>query len=1144
MYSRFLFVGLGGSGGKTLRFLKKELLQWQRQHGIDDPLPRGWQFLNIDTPNVSDGKDIDERVDPLPPDEYLGLVNSHLPFSAVQGALDHKPALHEEMATWRVDPVAVSVPLIMGAGQHRAIGQTVAMYFAPRIQQKLREHLTRLQRAEVVPELGKLYQRVTRTQPAQQSAIYVVVVSSLAGGTGAGLLNLVCDVLRADGTAGDSVFGLLYTPDVFEALGPSTTGGVQPNALAATSELMNGNWRKNSPPVANPVLAQAGVGKLISGSGPSFPFLVGRRNTAGIDFGTHDHTFEMTGRSLVSWVTASAAQSGLVPYTIGNWEMSSKTHTLGPVLVDDAGQDTGFPQFSALGFARVSVGADYFEEYAKLVLARDANEHLADYHSNSDDAQRTARSIASSEPEMISRTIAKEHRDDFLRSAGLSEYGPDENQIIDALRPDESLEADLLDRALELSGVGTGGVSSRALEEWRIDIETAVEQAQTEYLRGYESALADLANDWVERIQDSLLAAVEDQVSIRGLHVAKSLCELAADHLKKEVAEDLSHESAKYRDWHAGWKNACAVTLENLSGSIDSDHESLDEAVRDAVHYAKFVGDKVLNERSADLCPEIAERLLVPLVEALSEAHATVIEDKNQVDSWPTWDAPAPKSLAPPPGEMTLIDADEYADHFKELTKQTYPGKATQERRNTARRAVIKGDFLKSESIVSDENYGDLRCLSVQQNWWPSVRWLDPRRTASRLLVDVQVGRDDLRGRASSWLNRENTPFAKFLNLNLRSYLGSDALFKDNTSARQLEANTTRFMTQLTAAIRLSAPLLDIDEALLGKVHPDGQNSHIRYFSQIPLQGHAVETSVRQILESEGIDANKIGEILGNDASLKHIDITSTLHSPHSVLVMKSLVRPIAAAWNRAKDSSHARYTFWDARRGQPLEKFVPVPQSMLLCMIRGWFTGALLGHIDMGDGEKPVRISGSGRGTAVFPHPFLTKASDRTARLGQVLEALPLAYAEIGHTAELFPLDPYIALRDLGKSASGADLYDYRELNSVLRDFIADGTHGNAIVEPDRLIAEIEVRVNDDSSPNSSYQRAADLATLFGRVSKSYQKRYMEEHESWQHDQAKMSKAPLWAGLWHPISKALEQLESACEEAARNLTSEADDII
>ena len=1144
MYSRFLFVGLGGSGGKTLRFLKRELLQWQRQHGIDDPLPRGWQFLNIDTPKVSDGQDIDQFVDPLPPDEYLGLINKYMQFSAVQGNLDVKSDLHEEMATWRVDPVGVGVPLVMGAGQFRAIGQTVAMSYALRIQKKLNEHLARLQGAAVQPELGKLYQQVTGMQPAQQSGIYIVVVSSLAGGTGAGLLNLVCDILRADGTAGDSVFGLLYTPDVFAALGGPTTGGVQPNALAATAELMNGHWRKNSPPSPAPVLAQAGVGRLISGSGPSFPFLVGRRNTAGIDFGTHDRTFEMTGRSLVSWVTASAAQSGLVPYTIGNWEVRAKANTVGPILVDEGGQDMGYPQFSALGFARVSVGAGYFEEYVKLLLARDANEHLADYHSRSDEAVRVAKSLASTEPDLISRAIAQEQRDVFLRRAGLSEFGPEENQIIDELRPGASLEGDLLDRARYLSGVGDG--SKLPMEDWRAAIQDAVNQAQREYVKTYRSTLTDSAGDWADKIQAQLLEAVEEQVSIRGLHVARSLCALAAAHLKNEVAEDLRHEAAKYREWHLGWQRECRAALAHLSGSVDPDDPALEDALQEAVHLAKFIGDEQLAECAADLCPEVADRLMHPLAQALADAHATVTADRAQVDSWPTWDAPAPKYAAPPPSELTLIDADDYADHFRDLLKQSFPDKAPQERRSMVRHAVINGGFLASESDVSDDDYNELRCLSVQQNWWPSTSWLDPLRTASRLEVDAQAGSDDLKRRTSRWLRRRGTPFSRFLELNLRSFLGSDALFKDDMTAKQVEANTSRFITQLTGAMRASAPLLDIDDALLGMVHPDSAaEAHTRYFSQIPLQGHPVEARVRQVLEAEGVDGSIIGDILGNDASLTHVDITSTLHSPHSLLVMESLVRPIAGAWNRARGTAAAQYAFWDARRGQPLQKFVPVPQSLLLCMIRGWFTGVLLGHVDRGDGGRPARVSQPGAlDAAEFPYPFLTRASDDLARLGQVLEALPLAYVEVGHTGSLAPLDPYIALRDLGKSASGTDLSDYRDLNSALHAWISDGDLGKSIAEPERLIKAIESGLGPDPAMDRSHQRAVELASRLQKIREAYQKRFEEAQQAWAEDPTEISKASLWTGLWRPISEALRQLSTACDDAARRLGPEADVII
>ena len=1139
MYNRFLFVGLGGSGGKTLRYLKKELLQWQQQHGIDDPLPKGWQFLNIDTPQISDGRDIDEFVEPLAPDEYLGLIDKNLQFSAVQGHLDTMPEFHEAMATWRLDPAGVNVPLNMGAGQFRAIGQTVAMSYASRIQQKLREYLSRLQGTGVQPELGKLFQQATGMAPAQESGIYTVVVSSLAGGSGAGLLNLVCDLLRADGTTGDKVFGLLYTPDVFEAIGVSATGGVHPNALAATSELMNGYWRRNSSPTPTPVLTHAGVGRLISGSGPSFPFLVGRRNADGVDFGTHDRTFEVTGRSLVSWVTASAAQSGLVPYTIGNWEMNSKNNNLGPILVDEGGQDSGHPQFSALGFARVSVGADYFETYTKLLLARDANEHLANYHANSEEALRVAKSLSSSDPELISHEIAVEQRNNFLHRAGLSESGPDENQIIEALRPDDALDHEMLERARDLSGVG--GDSKQPLDDWRAEIDYGVAQAQEEYLKEYKSQLEDLATKWADSIQEQLLEAVEVQVATRGLHVARSLCVLAAEQLTEDVVPELGHDGNQRREWHKDWKRAFRGKLEHLSGSIEADHEDLDDALKEAVHLAKFVGEEILNERCAELCTEIADRLLLPLAAALSAAHAAVSIERRQLDSWPAWDAPTPKDLRPPPGELTLIDDDKYPEHFRELMERSFTEKPVDERRDRAREAVISGSFLINDGKVTKDDYRKLRCLSVQQNWWPSVSWRNP---AKRLAVEVQTGRNDLSGRASRWLRRQGTPFARFLDLNLRSYLGSDALYKDDMQAKELEANTTRFITQLNAAMRESAPLVDIDAALLGRVHPDNPaDSHTRYFSQIPLQGHRVEEEVSRVLEAGGVKMDKISEILGNDASVTHIDITSTLHSPHSVLVMKSLMGPIAGAWNRAKGRASARYTFWDARRGQPLENFVPVPQPLLLCMLRGWFTGVLLGHIDSGEGDRPVRISWPGpRDSVDFPYPFLTSDSDPLAKLGQVLEALPLAYVEVGHSAELAPLNPYIALRDLGKSAD--DLSDYPKLNSVLQAWVSSGTCSGSIVEPHRMIEKIDKGIERASGRDESHQRADELAKALEVTRRNLQERYEKAQQNWAEDFNQMSKAPLWTGLWHPISFALQQLSDACNNAARRLTFDDDGII
>ena len=1146
MYSRFLFVGLGGSGGKTLRFLKRELRQWQNEHGIDGPLPSGWQFVNIDTPAVDDGTTMNELVEPLSPGEYLGLIKPGLTFRAVQKNLDIKPEFHEEMATWRIDPSGVTVPLVMGAGQFRAIGQTVAMAYARVIHKRLRLHMDRLSMPEVEPQLGQVYRQVTKRDPGQISNVYIVVISSLAGGTGAGLLSLVCDIIRADGTVGDNIFALLYTPDVFQSLGGPAIGGVQPNTLATACELMNGYWRDNAlNSRANPVLTDAGLNPPTTRSGPSFPFLVGRRNADGIDFGTPDRTFEMTGRSLVSWVTDSQVQSRFIAHTVGNWQSAAMTNATGPILVDEGGKDRGHPQFSALGFARVSVGTNYLENYTVQRLARDANEHLVDYNHRSDEAQRWARDLATADPEVISRKIADEHLDSFLSDAGLSEYGPDENQIIDALRPDDKLKEEFVQRAHDLAGIGAG--DRRTVDAWMSEIIEAVDQAWREYSKNYRLALQESTNEWADAIQSRVLDAVERQVANLGLHVAKSICEVAAEHLKQAVHDDLRHEATTYRDWHSDWQRETRRSLEHISSTINADDPALEDAVRDTVHFASYIGDEHLTECAAELCPEVAERVLLPLAAALSEAHSKAIDDKLEMMSWPAWtDGSPPRSVAPPTGEFTLISVDEYPERFNDLLYQTFTKIPQQQRRREVRSEVTTGGFLKSEGGRHSE-YNKSRCLSVLNNWWPNTKpQLDPARVAARLEVKAQTDIAGLTRRANRWLRRQGTPFARFLDLSIRSYLGSDAHFHDGFTAAQITAHLTTFITQVNGAIKASGPLVAIDAALLGMVHPDtAAETHKRYFSQIPLQGHPAEGQLRESLTANGVTDEDIKGILGNDGTLKYVDITTSLHSPHSVLVMKSLMDPIGGAWNKARNTPAARHSFWMYRRSMSLDKFVPVPQSLLLCMIRGWFTGILLGRIDRGNGSQPVIIARHGGGTpAKFPYPFLTPRREDVERLAQVMEVLGLAYVEVGCNSTLEPLTAYIELRELGRSDSDSDLTTYNRLNPALDDWVTTGNLSNQIVDPDPNLDMISRQLDLDSGGNMAYKRSVALSRLLQDFRSSYSRRYDRERSGWSNDPATLSDAPLWTDLWLQIAPALTQMSQACKDAAQRYEGSGDVII
>ena len=123
VYRRMIFVGLGGSGGKTLRFLKRDLNAWLKTIGWHEGMPQGWQFLQIDTPTVQDGTEI-ESAAMLPDNEYLGLVGRDMEMARLDASLyPIRSAQRMGASSWRVVPDSLNVNIQTGAGQYRAGGR-------------------------------------------------------------------------------------------------------------------------------------------------------------------------------------------------------------------------------------------------------------------------------------------------------------------------------------------------------------------------------------------------------------------------------------------------------------------------------------------------------------------------------------------------------------------------------------------------------------------------------------------------------------------------------------------------------------------------------------------------------------------------------------------------------------------------------------------------------------------------------------------------------------------------------------------------------------------------------------------------------------------------------------------------------------
>ncbi len=244
MLSPFLLIGVGGSGGKTLRTAKAALERRVRELGWTEELPLAWQFLHIDVPSVADGLDAD-LPGALPSRDYAGLVGSGVAYRTVDKVLSRGLSDDERLkATGGWLPVAerVTVPIDKGAGQFRAIGRVITVTHLDKVKEAIEKRVGSLKGTEVKSQLMRMTRLIGADETQDMREPTVVIVSSIAGGTGAGA---IVDISRTVGAAGvklDDTVSVLYAPDVFDGIPSHQRKGIRPNALATLSELSAAWW--------------------------------------------------------------------------------------------------------------------------------------------------------------------------------------------------------------------------------------------------------------------------------------------------------------------------------------------------------------------------------------------------------------------------------------------------------------------------------------------------------------------------------------------------------------------------------------------------------------------------------------------------------------------------------------------------------------------------------------------------------------------------------------------------------------------------------------------------------------------------------------------------------------------------------------
>ena len=252
---RTLFIGLGGTGHKTLLRVKKRFFEVYGHYKEGHNEPDFVKFLAIDTDekdmrdasvkgyNAFAGGTYGQRMEEMKGKEReIRFANEEM-FSAEAVGSRDMILENKEVFGWIPDNEEVIQKmddLKSGAGQTRLFGRVGFYWNAKRIRERIEEIIAQIMR-------GDVQDKDFSFDDTNEFNLDVVIVASIAGGTGSGMFMdlglMVKDICRNNNYGGNlkaRTRGFFVLPDVFSVMAnrsPGTFKNVRPNAAGALMEM-------------------------------------------------------------------------------------------------------------------------------------------------------------------------------------------------------------------------------------------------------------------------------------------------------------------------------------------------------------------------------------------------------------------------------------------------------------------------------------------------------------------------------------------------------------------------------------------------------------------------------------------------------------------------------------------------------------------------------------------------------------------------------------------------------------------------------------------------------------------------------------------------------------------------------------------
>lgn len=1016
MLQKYFFVGVGGSGGVSLRLLRSLLAARLTDAGYHGGLPRAWQFAHIDVPRIQETRP--EGLPTLPDNNYAGLAVRGLKYRDLDDTLVKRrgESVQMHVAGWRPDPSKVIVDPTVGAGRFRAVGRMILGAGMKSAFDLLKTGFSNLASSSANQEFSQVCLALTGDgQFVDQTQ--VVVVSSLAGGTGAGTVIDVCDlVMQHQPDAENRLAAILYTPEVFDELDSVDKDGTYPNALAALSELLNGYWVGEAPTEEESALissAGAFPNRDVKRRGPRIMYMIGRSN-GDVIYSNQVEVYRAVAKGLAALVTSPSIQDRFRSEEIGNW-----TERAGGPDTSGLRSNKDERPLSSFGFASVGIGLDRFARYASERLARDAIDHLLTGHWSQKQKDSG-----------VTEQQAREQRAQdvflgFLRRAGLREDGTHNNDVVDAVRGRteeqarraiaDDLQAPVLSEVTGLwpanGGADLAGtrIVERMKERWR----SAADRYEHQYLVN--------AAAWADKLQGRVTTEAAHLVAAEGAPVAAEVIQKCVEQLTVVVVPELEQSHDAHQRLVGEMRSRVKGSLAGITGALHKENPRISQAVTVALDSFHAYTEQFVYDLAAELVRDIAENVLRPLQQSIKNAGYQLQNQlvgtptqPSKADKWPVDERTVPTRYEPPDNELVLEPVASYPTIFESRVRAQTGDENFRNALVKARREIIEG--------IRENNDGRQVAIESRGRWQPRDRRLpqSPDEQPAEFLVHIDD--DELLARSVSWIRRPNTAMGDYLRQTLSEYLGRLAS-DERVRAQRCE----KFRRELAQAVVLSRPLVKIDQPRLNAIHP-GQDGNFReYLTKFPFErGHPGRNAVENVFSS--YQPHELDALFGGDPC-SQIDIFTFLAAPVQPVVMSSFVEPIRGQWDKDRIQPDSA-GFWTWRRARPLPQFLPCAPEVRKAIIRGWFTARFLGQVRCLGNDivgKPTEVW-SPAGWLRFPWPLL----GLPRRRWDVDDWMPAIIESLCLTLVGAPFDPYERLAELGRSVEDG--------SGELRDWVAEG--------------------------------------------------------------------------------------------------------